>query len=51
MGYDCIIIGAGLAGLNAGYELGKKGKRVLILEKDDDIGGVMASYRFPEFTI
>jgi geranylgeranyl reductase family protein len=32
--YDVIIIGAGPAGSTLAYELGRKGKRVLILEKE-----------------
>ncbi|MBI2863320.1 MAG: NAD(P)/FAD-dependent oxidoreductase [Chloroflexi bacterium] len=33
------IIGGGLAGLVAGYELGKAGHRVTILERDSQLGG------------
>lgn len=36
--YDVIIIGAGAAGLMAGYIAGTRGKRVLILEHTDKIG-------------
>ncbi len=35
-----IIIGAGPAGLTAGYELAEKGYQVTILEKSGDIGGI-----------
>ena len=37
--YDFIIIGAGLAGLQAGIILAEHGKRFLILEASDLIGG------------
>lgn len=35
-----IIMGGGLAGLAAGYELSRAKKRVLIIEKWDDVGGL-----------
>ena len=38
-GYDAIIVGAGLAGLSAAKELTHLGRRVLILEANDRIGG------------
>ena len=31
--FDVVIIGAGPAGLTAGYELSKSNKKVLVLEK------------------
>lgn len=37
--YDVIIVGAGLSGLHAAKILCKNGKRVLILEADNKIGG------------
>jgi len=39
MQYDYVIIGAGLFGAVCAHELQKKGKRVLILEKREHIGG------------
>ena len=38
-GYDAIVVGAGLAGLAAGRELVHLGRRVLLLEAADRIGG------------
>ncbi|HAP38008.1 hypothetical protein A2574_01090 [Candidatus Shapirobacteria bacterium RIFOXYD1_FULL_38_32] len=38
------IIGAGLTGLTAGYELSKKGHKVTIFEKSDDIGGLVGGF-------
>jgi monoamine oxidase len=39
--YDCVIIGAGAAGLAAGRMLHDAGKKLLILEAQDRIGGRM----------
>ncbi len=41
-----IIIGAGPAGLAAGHELAKKGKQVLILEKEAQVGGLCRTVNF-----
>ena len=38
--FDCIIIGAGHNGLATGLVLAKNGKRVLILEKNNFVGGM-----------
>lgn len=37
--YDVVVIGAGLSGLSAAYNLKKLGLSVLVLEGDDRIGG------------
>lgn len=48
--YDAVIIGAGHNGLVAASYLAKAGKRVLVLEANDEIGGATTSVRtFPEF--
>ena len=47
--YDVVIIGAGPAGLTAGYELCKSNKRVLILEKKDQVGGLAETKVFGEY--
>ena len=49
--FDVVIIGAGPAGLTAGYELSKSNKKVLVLEKKDQVGGlaetkVYGDYRY-----
>jgi protoporphyrinogen oxidase len=40
-----VIIGAGMTGLVAGYELGKSGYQVTIFEKNNDIGGLMGGFK------
>lgn len=39
MDADVIVVGAGLAGLSAAVELDRRGRQVLVLEADDDVGG------------
>jgi len=38
-----LIVGAGVTGLTTGYQLSKNGKKVLIVEKEDSIGGLSRS--------
>ena len=38
------ILGGGISGLTAAYFLSKKGHKVLILEKEGDVGGLAASF-------
>ncbi len=42
---DVIVIGAGVAGLAAAAQLGRKGRRVLLLEARDRVGGRVWSHR------
>jgi len=44
MGYDVLIIGAGMSGLAAGIRLAYYGKKVCILEKHHRIGGLNSFY-------
>jgi len=44
--YDVIIIGSGLGGLLCGYMLSKKGYKVLILEKNSQIGGCLQTFNY-----
>jgi monoamine oxidase len=43
---DVIVVGGGLAGLTAARELGKSGRRVLILEARDRLGGRVFTSEF-----
>ncbi len=47
--YDVIILGGGSAGLIAGLTLQKKGKKVLILEKESIAGGCATSFKRGRF--
>ena len=40
--FDVIVIGGGHNGLAASSYLSKKGKKVLIIEKNDKVGGLAA---------
>ena len=42
-GYDYAIVGAGINGLVAASVLGKKGRKALVLERNDRIGGCLRS--------
>jgi len=48
---DTIIIGAGVTGLAAAYKLSRQGKRVLVIESDDRIGGLLSSYDFGDYRV
>jgi len=43
--YDAIVIGAGLAGLSAAFEFAERGLRVLVLERDPQVGGRTSSWK------
>ncbi|MFC1726869.1 protoporphyrinogen/coproporphyrinogen oxidase [candidate division KSB1 bacterium] len=42
---DIIVLGAGLTGLSCGYRLAAEKKSVLVLERNDYVGGLAASFR------
>ncbi len=44
--YDAIVVGAGINGLTAACYLAKAGKKVLVVEKHDRVGGLAATYEF-----
>ncbi len=48
---DTVILGAGIGGLTAGFELAKSGRRVLIAEPRDVTGGVISSIRRDGFLL
>src|SRR4030066_1741484 len=43
--YDVIVIGAGMGGLTAAAFLEKKGLKTLLLEKEDQVGGYVVSFK------
>lgn len=50
--YDCIIIGGGISGISFAHYMHKAGKKVLIIEKDENIGGQIQSVfseKYPEY--
>ncbi len=50
MPHDHTILGAGLAGLSAGYTLAKGGRSVHLLEKEEYVGGLAASFEKDGYT-
>jgi len=49
--HDTIIIGGGISGLTAAYNLYKKGFNVLVCEKQDKVGGNIKSLRENDFIL
>jgi phytoene dehydrogenase-like protein len=49
--YDIIIVGAGISGLLSALALSKEGKSVLIIEKENYLGGVCRSYDVDGYTV
>ena len=47
--YDIIIIGAGLAGLACGIRLKKTGKSILIIEKNNTVGGKLQELKWNDY--
>jgi phytoene dehydrogenase-like protein len=43
--YDVVVIGAGLGGLTAGAILARAGRKVLIIERSNSVGGAASSYK------
>ncbi len=48
---DVIVIGSGISGLLTALALSREGKKVLILEKEDYIGGVCRSYEVDGYRV
>lgn len=46
---DIVIIGAGVAGLGAAHSLIEKGKRPLVIEKDNTFGGLCGNFEIDGF--
>ncbi|NHI93107.1 MAG: NAD(P)/FAD-dependent oxidoreductase [Candidatus Lokiarchaeota archaeon] len=49
--YDAIIVGGGLAGLSCAAILAKNGKRIILFEKNNIVGGRCSSYKKKGFII
>ena len=47
--FDVIVIGAGPAGLTATYELSKNNKKVLLIEKKSNVGGLAETKIFGDY--
>src|SRR6202008_3815182 len=43
--YDVVVIGAGLGGLTTGAILAPAGRKVLIIERSNSVGGAASSYK------
>jgi phytoene dehydrogenase-like protein len=43
--YDVVVIGAGLGGLTAGAVLARAGRKVLVIERSNSVGGAASSYK------
>jgi len=43
------IIGAGIGGMSAAYDLAKRGKKVVIFEASDHVGGLAAGFKEPHW--
>lgn len=48
--YDVIVVGAGLGGLTTAATLAQKGKRVLVIEKHDKVGGYATKFTREDYT-
>src|SRR3954467_3808713 len=43
--YDVLVIGAGLGGLTAGSILARAGRKILVIERSNSVGGAASSYK------
>jgi len=49
--YDVAVIGAGVSGLLSALALGKEGKKVLVVERENYIGGTCRTYEHQGYKI
>jgi len=42
--YDTVVVGGGIAGLTAATYLARKGQRVLLVEKNSELGGLVSTF-------
>jgi protoporphyrinogen oxidase len=46
-----VIVGAGFTGLSAAFELAKAGRKVVIIERDPQVGGLASGFRVGDYTL
>lgn len=49
--YDAVIIGAGLGGLTVGAILARAGRKILLIERGNSVGGAASSYKVGELFV
>jgi hypothetical protein len=49
--YDVVVVGGGMAGLYCSYKLTQKGKKVLIIESSDRVGGRAGNVKFENVNV
>ncbi|RME06717.1 MAG: NAD(P)/FAD-dependent oxidoreductase [Bacteroidetes bacterium] len=49
--YDVVVVGAGIGGLTSGALLAKEGKQVLVVEQEDQPGGLAREFQFGPYVI
>ena len=47
---EIVVLGAGVCGLAAADKLVSQGKEVIVIEKEDDVGGLCRSFKQNGFT-
>src|SRR3954447_2997708 len=43
--YDVVVVGAGLGGLTSGAILARAGRKILVVERSNSVGGAASSYK------
>src|SRR3984885_15362196 len=49
--YDVVVIGDGLGGLTAGAILARAGRKVLVIERSNSVGGAASSYKYGDLFV
>ena len=49
--YDVIVIGAGLGGLTAAALIARAGRKTLLVERNESVGGAASTYRFGDLVV